>query len=54
VEKIIVVVPRKTGNEDLTTLLKRLFPECEIVSVSCDKEDFDAGRSTAESGLDEV
>jgi hypothetical protein len=47
VEKIIVVVPGKAADEDLTALLKVLFPECEIVTVSPDKEDFGAGQSTA-------
>jgi hypothetical protein len=54
VEKIIVIVSGKRADEDLTALLKGLFPECEIVIVSPDKEAFGTGQSTAESAIDEI
>lgn len=52
VEKIIVIVPKRTGEADLLiALLKELFPECEVHTTSLNAEDFESSLKGTSSGF---
>jgi hypothetical protein len=52
VEKIIVIVSKRTGKDDLLiALLKKLFPECEVHTCSLNVEDFESSLKGTSSGF---